>query len=98
MLSTMSSLDEAPSVNDPSGKPAKPGCPCHSTRTIATISPSRSALAAGGQAPVVVAETNTGHLLLLAPGDLEACDGSIDRLVEAIEQATTRAGLAWTTR
>ena len=53
--------------------------------------------AAGGQAPVVVAETDTGHVLLLASGDLEACDGSIDRLVEAIEQAATRVGLTWAT-
>lgn len=52
--------------------------------------------AAGGQAPVVVAETNTGHVqLLLAAGDLDACDGSIDRLVEAIEHAVTSAGLTW---
>ena len=43
--------------------------------------------AAGGQTPVVVAETDAGHVLLLAPDDLEACDGSIDRLVEAIEHA-----------
>jgi hypothetical protein len=51
----------------------------------------------GGQAPVVVAETNTGHALLLAPADLDACDGSIDRLIDAIEQAATRLDLAWTT-
>ena len=53
--------------------------------------------AAGGQAPVVVAETDTGHVLLLGSGDLEACDGSIDRLVEAIEHAATRVGLTWAT-
>ena len=53
--------------------------------------------AAGGQAPVVVAETDTGHTMLLASDDLDACDGSIDRLVEAIEQSATRLGLAWTT-
>jgi hypothetical protein len=53
--------------------------------------------AAGGQAPVVVAHTNTGHVLLLGPGDLDACDGSIDRLVAAIEQSATRLGLAWPT-
>jgi len=51
--------------------------------------------AAGGQAPVVVAETDTDHTMLLASADLEACDGSIDRLVEAIEQAATRVGLTW---
>jgi hypothetical protein len=55
-------------------------------------------LAAGGRAPVVIAETASGHTLLLAPGDLEACDGSIDRLVEAIEQAATRSDLGWVAR
>jgi len=50
---------------------------------------------AGGQAPVVVAETDAGHVLLLTPADLEACDGSIDRLTEAIAQAATRLHLGW---
>ena len=50
---------------------------------------------AGGRAPVVVAATDAGHTLLLAPGDIEACNGSIERLVEAIEQAATRVGLSW---
>ena len=36
---------------------------------------------------MVVAETDAGHVLLLGPADLETCDGSIDRLVEAIEHA-----------
>jgi hypothetical protein len=54
-------------------------------------------VAAGGQAPVVAAESDTGYMLLLAPADLEACGGSIDRLVAAIELATTRAGLSWAT-
>jgi hypothetical protein len=53
--------------------------------------------AANGQAPVVVAETEAGDLLLLAPDDLAACHGSIDRLIEAIEQSATRSGLMWTT-
>ena len=52
--------------------------------------------AAGGQAPVVVAETDTGHVLLLASADLDACDGSIDRLVVAIERSVVRLGLTWT--
>jgi hypothetical protein len=54
-------------------------------------------VAAGGQAPVVVAETAASHVLLLAPDDLDACHGSIDRLVDAIEQGAAREGLAWTT-
>ena len=53
--------------------------------------------ASNGETPVVVAETDTGHVVLLDAGDLAACDGSIDQLVEAIEQAATRAGLTWAT-
>ena len=59
--------------------------------------------AAGGQAPVVVADITTGaatatapsRVLLLGPGEIDACDGSIDRLVEAIEAAVARLGLSW---
>jgi hypothetical protein len=51
--------------------------------------------AADRQAPVVVAETDGGHVMLLAPAALESCDGSIDRLVEAIEHAAERLGLTW---
>ncbi len=61
--------------------------------------------AAGGEAPVVVAElatvagssTETGSTLvmLLGPGDLDACDASIDRLIEAIEAAVSRLGISW---
>ena len=54
-------------------------------------------MAAGGHAPVVVAETDSGHVVLLDDGDLAACDGSIDQLVEAIEKAATRVGLTWAT-
>ena len=50
---------------------------------------------AGGRAPVVVAATDNGHVLLLEPTELDVCNGSIDRLVEAIERATARLGLAW---
>ena len=50
---------------------------------------------AGGLAPVVVAETGTGHSVLLGPAELEVCDGSIDLLVEAIGRAAERMGLAW---
>jgi hypothetical protein len=52
--------------------------------------------AAGAQAPVVVAETDDGHVLLLTPANIEACDGSIEELIAAIERATTRLGLSWT--
>lgn len=53
--------------------------------------------AAEGQSPVVVAETDTGHVALLDAGDLAACDGSIDRLVEAIEQSAACLELTWAT-
>ena len=53
--------------------------------------------AAGGRAPVVVAETDSEHVLLLGPRDLDACDGSIDRLVAEIERSAEQLGLAWTT-
>ena len=52
-------------------------------------------VASGGEAPVVVAVTDAGHMLLLAAKDLDACDGSIDRLVEAIEESAVRLGLTW---
>lgn len=51
--------------------------------------------ASGGEAPMVVAAADTGHVVLLDARDLAACDGSIDRMVEAIEQSATRLGLAW---
>ena len=51
--------------------------------------------AAGGQAPVVVAETTSGHVVLLRPADLETCNGSIGRLIEATERSAERQGLTW---
>jgi hypothetical protein len=58
--------------------------------------PDTTRAAAGGQAPVVVAETEVGHVLLLSPAELDACGGSVDRLVEAIDHAAVGAGLTWT--
>lgn len=49
----------------------------------------------GGRAPVVVADTDGGLVLLLDPAQLDACDGSVDRLVAAIEDAVTNLGLLW---
>lgn len=51
--------------------------------------------AAGGTAPVVVAESETGFVLVLTPADLDACAGSADRLLAALEHATTQLGLTW---
>ena len=54
--------------------------------------------AAGGRVPVVVAETGRGYLPLLSAEDLTACGGSVDRLVEAIEDAASRFRLTLTMR
>jgi hypothetical protein len=51
--------------------------------------------AAEGRAPVVVAETDHGHVLLVSPGELDGCDGSIEQLMEVIERAAVRLGLDW---
>jgi hypothetical protein len=51
--------------------------------------------AVAGTAPVVVAETDGGMVPLLSPADLAACAGSVDRLVDALEQAAGRLQLAW---
>jgi hypothetical protein len=51
--------------------------------------------AAGGRAPVVVADTDGGIVLLLGPDELDAYDGSVDRLVEGIDAAMERLGLTW---
>lgn len=52
--------------------------------------------AAGNVAPVVVAVTDRGVVTLLGPAELDACDGSVDRLVDAVEQAAAREALVWT--
>jgi hypothetical protein len=51
---------------------------------------------AKGTSPVVVAETTAGLTVLLSPAELDACRGSIEGLVDAIEQAAARLGLEWT--
>lgn len=55
--------------------------------------PVRDAVA--GRAPVVVAETDRGVVLLLGPEQLDACEGSGERMVAAIEAAVLDAGLGW---
>jgi len=49
------------------------------------------------QAPVVVAVTDASNVLLLSPEELEACNGSIDLLVAAIQHAADRLDLFWAT-
>lgn len=51
--------------------------------------------AADGVAPVVVAQTETGHVVLLTSTELEACEGSIEKLTDAITTAAKRLGLTW---
>jgi hypothetical protein len=46
-------------------------------------------------APAVVAETDRGVVALLGPPELDACHGSINRLVDAIEAAAAHARLRW---
>ena len=56
----------------------------------------RSAVA--GAAPVVVAETDDGAIVPLLDGAaLDACAGSVDTLVTAVERAVADAGLTWPT-
>ena len=42
---------------------------------------------AGNMAPVVVADTDQGFILLLGPDDVDACAGSPERLVDALTRA-----------
>lgn len=51
--------------------------------------------AASGIAPVVVAETNDGYVLLLGPAALDTCAASPDKLVSALESAVDALGLDW---
>ena len=52
--------------------------------------------AAAGRYPVVVAETADGDtVVLLGPTELDACAGSGEQLVAAIERSAADAGLAW---
>jgi hypothetical protein len=53
-------------------------------------------VAAAGAAPVVVAEIDEGHVLLLGAAELDACGGSIDRLMHAIEQSVIHHRLTLT--
>ena len=49
------------------------------------------------QEPVVLAATDDGFVVLLAPADLESCAGSVDHLSSAIDTAAAAAGLRWPT-
>jgi hypothetical protein len=51
--------------------------------------------AAGDQAPAVVADTDRGHVLLLEPDDIDGCNGSPQRLADALAGAAERHRLQW---
>jgi hypothetical protein len=53
--------------------------------------------ATGGRTPIVVAETDDGIVELLEATDLAHCQGSPQRLIEAVENAAVRLGLGWST-
>ena len=50
--------------------------------------------AIGDALPAVVAETDDGIVVLLGPDALDACDGSVDALRTAVDDALVRSGLA----
>ena len=54
-------------------------------------------LAGAGLALVVVTNQPDVSRGTLDPAELDACDGSSDRLITAIEQSADRLGLAWAT-
>lgn len=52
-------------------------------------------VATNAAAPVVVADTDQGIVVLLGSRELEACGGSVDALAVALDDAVARAGLTW---
>jgi len=50
----------------------------------------------GNSLPAVVAQTESGFVLLLGPQQLAHCAGSPSRLVDALTSAATQVGLSWT--
>jgi hypothetical protein len=51
--------------------------------------------AADRVAPIVAAETDTETLVLLGPSELSACEGSVERIMGAIEAAADALALRW---
>lgn len=49
--------------------------------------------ASGDHAPVVVAETSTGFVVLLDADALDACEGSVEQLGRAVDAALARLDL-----
>jgi hypothetical protein len=55
------------------------------------------AAASDGRTPCVLAHTSDGLVLLLGPGDLEACAGDVDCFAEALTRAVDDNDLLWPT-
>jgi len=55
--------------------------------------PEAARRASGGTAPVVLAELATGWAVLLGPDELEACAGSVERLLAAVRGALDARGI-----
>jgi hypothetical protein len=51
--------------------------------------------ATGDTTPVVVAETTDGIVTVVGPTELDACGGSIESLVLAVERGVESNGLDW---
>jgi hypothetical protein len=48
-----------------------------------------------GRLPAVLAETTTGFVFLLGPGELDACGKSPEQLLDAVHAAIAHHDLAW---
>ena len=57
--------------------------------------PAHVRTAADGVAPVVVAETDDGVVVLLGPTELDACHGSPEGLMAALDAAIAATGLTY---
>ena len=49
----------------------------------------------GDRTPAVLAETDTGLIMLLGPKELSTCSGSVNEFSEALDAALDHAGLVW---
>lgn len=79
----------------PGWKACRAGLPVPFATYHRNDQPNAIRAAANGIAPAIVVETDTTTVLLLTPADLDACSGSIDQLVNAIEQAAASLHLTW---
>jgi hypothetical protein len=76
-------------------KTLKAGLPVPFTTFHRDDRPADITAAVGDVAPIVVADTATGAVVLLGTRELEACGASPRRLITAIQRAVDAAGLTW---